>query len=63
MKTALLNLDRQEADLLQSLALQTIETDAARQFLAAIPSLGDLVPAARLAEIEAAFDRRPGAAS
>lgn len=58
VKAALLNLDRQEADLLQSLALHTIETDAARQFLASIPSVGDLVPAERLAQIEAAFDDR-----
>jgi hypothetical protein len=58
VKTALLGLDRQEADLLQQLALQTIETDAARQFLATIPSVGELVPAARLAEIEATFDER-----
>lgn len=58
VKTALLSLDRQEADLLQSLALHTIETDSARQFLATIPSVADLVPAARLAEIESAFDQR-----
>lgn len=63
VKQALLSLDRQEADLLQSLALQTIETDAARQFLAGIPSVGELVPAARLNEIEAAFDDSRGGAS
>jgi hypothetical protein len=63
VKKALLDLDRQEADLLQSLALQTIETEAARQFLAGIPSVGELVPTARLAEIEATFeDRHPGGA-
>lgn len=56
VKTALLNLDRQEADLLQTLALQTLETDAAREFLGQIPSVAELVPAARLREIEAAFD-------
>lgn len=59
VKNATLSLDRQEADLLQTLALQTIETDAAREFLAAIPSVGELVPSARLAEIEAAFDGEP----
>jgi len=58
VKTALLDLDRQEADLLQTLALSSVETEAARQFLAAIPSVADLVPAARLREIEAAFDGR-----
>lgn len=56
VKTALLDLDRREADLLQELALSTIETDAAREFLGSIPSVADLVPAARLREIEAAFD-------
>lgn len=55
VKTALLDLDRKEADLLQSLALSTLETDEARQFLAAIPSVAELVPSARLAEIEAEF--------
>lgn len=63
VKTAMLDLDRQEADLLQRLALHTIETDAARQFLAGIPSVADLVPAARLREIEAAFDDSRGGAS
>lgn len=56
VKTALLELDRQEADLLQELAMQTLETSAARAFLAAIPSVAELVPTARLREIEAAFD-------
>lgn len=60
VKSALLNLDRQEADLLTSLAMHTIETNAARQFLSAIPSVADLVPAARLAEIEASFDDSKG---
>lgn len=60
VKTALLSLDRQEADLLQTLALQTLETDAAREFLAAIPSVAELVPAARLREIESAFDGHAG---
>lgn len=56
VKTALLDLDRREADLLESLALSSLETQAARDFLAAIPTVGELVPAARLREIEAAFD-------
>jgi hypothetical protein len=62
VKTALLDLDRKEADLLQSLAMESLETDAARRFLAAIPTVADLVPAARLLEIEEAFDQSAGAA-
>lgn len=60
VKTALLSLDRQEADLLQTLALNSLETSAAREFLAGIPSVAELVPAARLREIEAAFDGQDG---
>lgn len=62
VKTALLDLDRREADLLQALALSSLETEAAREFLAAIPSVAELVPAARLREIEAAFDESVDAA-
>jgi hypothetical protein len=61
VETALLDLDRKEADLLQSLAMESLETDAARRFLAAIPTVSELVPAARLREIEAAFDGPDGA--
>ncbi len=53
---ALLKLDRQEADLLRALAMESLESDAARAFLERIPTVGELVPAARLWEIEAAFD-------
>jgi hypothetical protein len=60
VESATLDLDRREADLLQSLAMGSLETDAARAFLAGIPTVGELVPAARLREIEAAFDDRPG---
>jgi hypothetical protein len=60
VKTALLDLDRREADLLETLALSSLETQAARDFMAAIPTVADLVPAARLREIEAAFDDGPG---
>jgi hypothetical protein len=56
VRSALLDLDRKEADLLQSLALRSLETEAAREFLASIPSVAELVPSARLREIEAAFD-------
>lgn len=58
VESANLMLDRQEADLLQTLALETLETEEARAFLAAIPTAGELVPLARLREIEAAFDLR-----
>lgn len=49
---------RQEADLLKSLASGALESEEARSFLAAIPSVAELVPAARLAELEAQFDDR-----
>lgn len=60
VKSALLTLDRQEADLLQTLALNSIETDAAREFFAQIPTVAELVPTARLREIEIAFDQGAG---
>lgn len=55
VKAALLQLDRQEADLLRNLAMGAIESDEARAFLTSIPSVGELVPAARLAELEASL--------
>lgn len=55
VKGALLKLQRQEADLLQNLALGALESDEARTFLAAIPTVSELVPAARLAELEASL--------
>jgi hypothetical protein len=56
VKGALLRLDRDEADLLRYLAVGALESHEARQFLGSIPSVGELVPAARLAEIEAQFE-------
>ena len=53
---ALLKLERQEADLNRQLAIGAIESDEARGFLRAIPSVSDLVPVSRLAEIEARWD-------
>jgi len=53
---AALALDRQEADLLRALAMEGLESEAARAFLARIPTVAELVPAARLREIEAAYD-------
>lgn len=54
--TALLKLERQEADLNRQLAVGLIESEEAREFLRAIPSVSELVPASRLAEIEARWD-------
>lgn len=58
VKQALLALDRQEADLLRDLAIDSLETAAARAFMARIPSVAELVPAKRMREIEAEFDVR-----
>jgi hypothetical protein len=55
---AILNLQRKEADLLRELATGALESDEARRFLADIPTVGELVPASRLQEIEAAFDEQ-----
>lgn len=48
---ALLRLQRQEADLLRTLAVGAIESEEARKFLESIPTVGELVPAARLEEL------------
>lgn len=56
VKQASLALDRQEADLLRSLSLETLESSAAREFLNRIPAVAELVPSRRLREIESAFD-------
>jgi len=53
---ATLSLDRQEADLLRSLAMEALESEEARAFLGRIPTVAELVPTTRLREIEAAFD-------
>lgn len=52
VKGALARLERQEADLLRTLATGAVESDEAREFLAGIPTVGELVPAGRLLEIE-----------
>lgn len=59
-RAAALTLERQEADLLRQLALGALESDEARAFLSSIPSVGELVPASRMKEIEAAFDQEHG---
>lgn len=53
VKAALLRLDRDEADLLRTLAIGAIESEEARSFLSKIPTVGELVSSARLAELEA----------
>lgn len=55
VKGAGLRLDRQEADLLRTLAIGAIESEEAREFLTAIPTAAELVPAARLRELEASL--------
>jgi len=55
VKAAKLRLDREEVDLLQSLAIGALETDEAHAFLRGIPTVSELVPAARLEELEASL--------
>lgn len=45
-----------ESELLGELALNAIKSEAARDFVRAIPKIEDLIAADRLAEIEAKFD-------
>jgi hypothetical protein len=49
---ASLSLDRSENDILRELSAGAVTSDEARAFLGRIPSVGELVPRARLAEIE-----------
>jgi hypothetical protein len=55
VKGAVLNLERREADLLRTLAVGAIESEEERTFLEGIPTVAELVPAARLTELEAQF--------
>ena len=59
VKGALLRLDRDEADLLRTLAVGAIESEEARIFLDRIPTVGELVSSARLAELEAGLQDSP----
>jgi hypothetical protein len=56
---AVLSLSRQEVDLLEQLARGALESEEAMAFLASIPSVGELVPAARMDELEAALEATP----
>ena len=53
--SALMELNRREADTLRDLAVGALESEEARAFLTSIPTVGDLVPAIRLAELEASL--------
>lgn len=53
VKAAQLRLDRDEADLLRTLTIGALESAEAKAFLTAIPTVGELVSRARLAELEA----------
>lgn len=52
VSAALMELNRREADTLRDLAIGALESEEARAFLTSIPTVGDLVPAVRLAELE-----------
>lgn len=56
---AKLRLERQEVDLLKRLSSDALESDAARAFLAGIPTVAELVPTDRLAELEESFRMDP----
>lgn len=60
VQVATLHLDRTEADLLRQLSLDALESEAAREFLVSILSVSELVPAIRLAELEAALEDPTG---
>lgn len=48
-------MQRQEVDLLKKLSSGALESDEAKAFLTEIPTVAELVPASRLAELEAQF--------
>lgn len=50
---AFVELDRREADILEELATGALESAEAREFLARIPKVSELVPASRLEELTA----------
>lgn len=54
-RAALLELERREVELLSDLATSALESAEARTFMGRIPTVTDLVPAARLREIEASL--------
>ena len=52
VKAAMLELARQKVDLLSELATGALESDEARAFLGRIPTVGQLIPASRMPELE-----------
>jgi len=56
VKSALLQLDGQEADLLTRLVANGLESDEARAFLGEIPTVSALVPAERLLQLVGRLD-------
>lgn len=46
---------RLEVELLESLALDSLQTDAAKDFVARMPTVDALMPQSRMAEVEAGF--------
>lgn len=59
VKAANLKLNRDEADLLRTLGIGAIESEEAREFLSKIPTVGELVSRARIAELEASLKDDP----
>lgn len=57
---AVLQLSRQEVDLLEKLARGALASEDALAFLASIPTVGELVPSVRMEELERAIDDTPG---
>lgn len=51
VSAALVQIDRQEADLIEEITVDGLETDAAKDFLTRIPTIGQLVPASRIPEL------------
>lgn len=58
-----LSLDRQEVSLLRRLSEGALESAEAAAFLSEIPSVGELVPTARLRELAASVDLSEGGAA
>jgi 2-oxo-4-hydroxy-4-carboxy--5-ureidoimidazoline (OHCU) decarboxylase len=54
-QAARLRVTKLEAELLTALSLDALKTEAAQEFVHTIPTVGDLMPSAVLAEIEARF--------
>lgn len=48
VKNALVDIDRREADLIEEITVDGLETEAAKDFLGRIPTVGQLVPGSRL---------------